>query len=425
MRHRACHSRVDFSNLNKEKTPFMTKLTKFSVLVLVLALAIPAFADKPEAVDGAYYVAFKGGASASDRASLKAQGMTIREEFAEVNAIEVRISNLHAAAALAQNPRVEYVEPVPTRYKMDLGTTQATASLANGLYGLINTGAAGPLKAHSRGWTGTGIVVGVADTQLDIAHPDIAGNLNASTNCVSSNPCTGSGWQNDGETHATHVAGTILGVNNSAGVYGVAYGAKLLHARVLAPGGGSTSDIMRGVTWLKDQGAKIVNLSLGGGLKSKTEENFYKAIRNTYGVIVVAATGNDGATRVSYPAAYPINVAVGAVDVNDVVATFSNRGTNIDVTAPGVLVLSSVPAGTGHEASVTAGTEFRAFGMTFASNTNDITNNLVNCGIGNPGQCGAGISGNIALIQRGTLDFATKVTNAMNQGAVAAVIYNN
>jgi len=400
----------------------MSKLTKLSICVLVAAMALPAFAAKPEFVDGAYYVAFKGGASANDRASLKSQGMSIREEFAQVNAIEVRISNPHAAAALAQNPRVEYVEQVPMRYAMDLGSAQAVPSLSNGLYGLLTTKAT---TAHGRGWTGTGIVVGVADTQLDIAHPDIAGNLNASTNCVSANPCSGSGWQNDGETHATHVSGTILGVNNTQGVLGVAYGAKLVHARVLGPGGGSTSDIMRGVTWLKDHGAKIVNLSLGGGLKSRTEENFYKSMRNTYGVIVVAATGNDGANKVSFPAGYAINVAVGAVDVNDVVATFSNRGQNIDVTAPGVMVLSSVPIGTGSEASVTAGSEYRAFGMTFAGNTNGLSGNLVNCGIGNPGECGAGISGNIALIQRGTLDFATKVTNAMNQGAAAAIIYNN
>ena len=401
----------------------MSKFTKLSVFVLAAILAIPALAaGKPDFVDGAFYVGFKANASNSDRAMLKGNGATVAGEFPELKVIEIHSRNPQALEAISRNPNVEFVEAVPARYKLDLGTTQATPSLANGLYGLLTTKAT---TVHGRGWTGTGIVVGVADTQLDIAHPDIAANLNAHTNCVSSNPCSGSGWQNDGETHATHVAGTILGVNNSAGVFGVAYGAKLVHARVLAPGGGSTSDIMRGVTWLKDHGAKIVNLSLGGGAKSRTEENFYKAMRNTYGVIVVAATGNSGGNTVSFPAGYAINVAVGAVDVNDVVASFSQRGKNIDITAPGVLVLSSVPAGTGHEASVTAGSEYRAFGMEFAGSTNGISGNLVNCGIGNPGQCGAGIAGNIALIQRGTLDFATKVTNAKNQGAVAAVIYNN
>jgi subtilisin family serine protease len=400
----------------------MSKFTKISVFVLVAALAIPAFADKPDFAAGRYYVVYKQKADKADKDLLKANGAKVKDEFDELNAIEVESDNPAAMDAISKHSKVDYVEQVPMRYAMDLGSAQAVPSLGNGLYGLLTTKAT---TAHGRGWTGSGIVVGVADTQLDIAHPDIAANLNASTNCVQTNPCSGSGWQNDGETHATHVSGTILGVNNSQGVYGVAYGAKLVHARVLAPGGGSTSDIMRGVTWLKDHGAKIVNLSLGGGRKSKTEENFYKSIRNTYGVIVVAATGNDGTTTVSCPACYPINVAVGAVDVNDVVASFSNKGTNIDVTAPGVLVLSSVPNGTGHEASVTAGSEYRAFGMEFAGATNGITGNLYNCGIGNPGQCPAGVAGNIALIQRGTLDFATKVTNAKNQGAVAAIIYNN
>jgi subtilisin family serine protease len=306
---------------------------------------------------------------------------------------------------------------------MDLGSAQLVPSTANGLYGIVNTKAN---VAQAAGFTGVGIKVGVADTQLDISHPDIAGNLLASIDCVNKNPCSGSGWQNDGETHATHVAGTILGVNNSVGVAGVAYGAKLAHARVLGPTGGSTADIMRGVRWLVEtQGCKVINLSLGGGLKSKTEENFYNEMR-TKGAIVVAATGNDGLTRLSYPAGYTVNVSVGAVDVNDVVATFSNRGTGIDVTAPGVMVLSSVPAGTGHEAEVTAGTTSRAFGMTFAGTTNGTSNTLVNCGIGNPGECATGgLTSFVALIQRGTLDFATKVTNAQNQGAVAAIIYNN
>jgi subtilisin family serine protease len=159
-------------------------------------------------------------------------------------------------------------------------------------------------------------------------------------------------------------------------------------------------------------------------MKSRTEENFYKSIRSA-GVVVVAATGNDGATRVSYPAAYSVNVAVGAVDVNDVVATFSQRGKNIDITAPGVMVLSSVPNGTGSEASVTAGSEYRAFGMEFAAHTNGISGNLVSCGQGQAGEFPAGVNGNIALIQRGTIDFVTKPTNAKNAGATAVIIYNN
>lgn len=398
------------------------KPSKISAVVLAAVVAIPMFAAKPEKVEGAYYVAFKNGVTNSNRALLKSAGAEIRDEFASLRAVEVSFRNANAAAALAQNPNVEYVEEVPMRYRMDLAGAQLTPSLSNGLYGILTTKSN---VVHTAGNTGAGIKVGVADTQLDIAHPDIAGNLVGHTDCVQKNPCSGSGWQNDGETHATHVAGTILAVNNTAGVLGVAPSAKLAHARVLGPSGGSSSDIMRGVRWLVEtQGCKIVNLSLGGGLKSRTEENFYKEMR-TKGALVVAATGNDGATRVSYPAAYPVNVAVGAVDVNDVVATFSNRGSAIDITAPGVMVLSSVPANTGSEASVTAGAEHRAFGLEFAPQTNGVTGNLVYCGLGQAGEFPAAVAGNIALISRGTIDFVTKVNNAKAAGATAAIIYNN
>jgi serine protease len=90
------------------------------------------------------------------------------------------------------------------------------------------------------------------------------------------------------------------------------------------------------------------------------------------------------------------------------------------------MVLSSVPANTGSEASVTSGSTARAFGMEFAPKTNGVTGMLVNCGIGNPGECQTGgASGFVALVQRGTLSFADKVTNVKNQGAAAVVIYNN
>ncbi|HXI11171.1 MAG TPA: S8 family serine peptidase [Thermoanaerobaculia bacterium] len=401
-----------------------SSLGLFGSAAMIAVLALPAFAAKPEKVEGAYYVAFKDGVKEKNKAMVKSHGASVTDEIAEAGAIEIKIGNSVALLAIQNNPNVLYVEEVPMRYKMDLTTQQVTPSVSNGLYGLVTTKA---VNVHNAGNSGGGIRVGVADTQLDIAHVDIAGNLVASIDCVQKNPCSGSGYQNDGETHATHVAGTILAVNNTSGVLGVAYSSKLTHARVLGPTGGSSSDIMRGVRWMVEtQSTKIINLSLGGGLKSRTEENFYKEMR-TKGAVVVAATGNDGATRVSYPAAYPVNVAVGAVDKNDVVATFSNKGTGIDVTAPGVLVLSSVPTGTGKEASAgTATSTFTAFGLEFAGSTSGTTGTLVNCGIGNPGECATnGATGFVALIQRGTLDFATKVTNATNQGAAAAIIYNN
>ncbi|MEJ7862318.1 MAG: S8 family serine peptidase [Pyrinomonadaceae bacterium] len=377
--------------------------------------------NRPDVAAGEYFVAFKDSLTENDKASVRAAGASINGEFPEVRAVAVKVRNEQQLNALQRNPRVEYVEAVPMRYKMGLSTAQLTPTASNGLYGLLTTKST---TVHGRGVTGAGINVGVADTSLDYLHPDIQGNYRGGIDTVGtgdSDPIN-----DDGETHGTHVAGTILGVNNTQGVFGVAYTANLYHARVLGPNGGTTTDIMEGVRHLVEvRGCKIINLSLGGGRASRTEENFYKEMRNK-GALVVAATGNDGATRVSYPAAYAINIAVGAVDKNNVVASFSNQGSAIDVVAPGVGVLSSVPRGQGSESSVTNGTaSYTSSGMTFAGKTAGTTGTLVFCGLGQTGEFPAGVAGNIALIQRGTIDFATKVTNAMNAGATAAILYNN
>jgi subtilisin family serine protease len=112
--------------------------------------------------------------------------------------------------------------------------------------------------------------------------------------------------------------------------------------------------------------------------------------------------------------------------VNDVLASFSNIGRGLDVVAPGVDVLSSVPVGQGSDASVVnGGTTYKALGMEFSPHTNGVTGTLVNCGLGNPADFPAGMAGKVALIQRGTLTFADKVNNAKAAGAAAAIIYNN
>ncbi|WNG16105.1 S8 family serine peptidase [Cystobacter fuscus] len=366
-------------------------------------------------------VGFKGTPGAAERAMLRGQGATIRRELAELKVIAIEVPAARAEA-LARAQGVEYVEEDLLRKPQALANAQLVPSLSNGLYGLVSTRST---DTHARGVIGTGIRIGIADTGLDYTHPDIAPVYKGGIDTVSDD--MDPWWNGDvNETHGTHVAGTIVGANNTSGVLGVAYGAELYHARVLGPSGGYSSDIMAGVRYLVETaGCRVVNMSLGGGTKSRTEETFYNEMR-TKGALIVAATGNDSATRVSYPAAYTSNIGVGAVDVNNAHASFSNSGTGIDVSGPGVLVLSSVPAGQGSEAEVTSGAgAARAFGLTFASKTSGLSRTLVNCGLGNVGECPASVSGNIALIQRGTLSFSDKVLNAMNQGAVGAILYNN
>lgn len=141
----------------------------------------------------------------------------------------------------------------------------------------------------------------------------------------------------DDNAHGTHVAGTIAqSTNNTIGVAGMAHGVSIMPIKVLGQdGSGYSSDVADGIQWAADNGADIINLSLGSSASSTTEE---AAIEYAYnkGVVIVASSGNDGTLGVLYPAAYDSYVlAVGATDYNKQRAPYSNYGPELDVVAPG------------------------------------------------------------------------------------------
>ena len=143
---------------------------------------------------------------------------------------------------------------------------------------------------------------------------------------------------NDDEGHGTHVAGTIAqSTNNSIGIAGVAFDTSIMPIKVLDnSGSGTYADIADGIYFAADNGAKIINMSLGGASGSITLEN---AVAYAYGkgVTIICASGNDGsATTVSYPAAYDAHcIAVGATRYDEAAAYYSNGGPSLDLTAPG------------------------------------------------------------------------------------------
>lgn len=392
--------------------------------LLALGLAGPARAQGPDFAPGEFFVAFHAGTTPANVALPGRFGAQVEGIYPEARAVAVRVADPQAFVGLSRHPFVAYVEPVPMRYALGLADAELEPGAFNGLYGLLNTGAT---DVHAlRGFTGAGVKVGVADTGLDYTHPDIAPNYQGGIDTYGKD---NDPWWNGSksETHGTHVAATALGALSTAGVRGVAYGAELYHARVLGPRGGTAKTVMDGVRWLVETaGCKVVNLSLGGGGYSTTEKSFYDNMR-AEGALVVCAAGNDGTGTLSYPAGYAANIAVGAVDRNNTHASFSNWGTGLDVVAPGVSVLSAVPANQGIETSVTTDQSFTAFAMTYSGTTSSagIAGDLYDCGLGKTGDFPAGVRNNIALIQRGDTSFADKVNNAMKAGARAAVIYNN
>jgi serine protease len=142
------------------------------------------------------------------------------------------------------------------------------------------------------------------------------------------------------EYHGTHVAGIASATtNNGTGVAGMSDSTIISGRSLSEEGSGSTSDIADAVQWAADQGADIINMSLGGGGYTDTMKNAVSyAVDN--GALPICANGNDSNSSVSYPAAYEECIGVSAVDENEALASFSNYGPKTDVAAPGVDILS-------------------------------------------------------------------------------------
>lgn len=179
--------------------------------------------------------------------------------------------------------------------------------------------------------TGSGVVVAVVDTGVSSGPNDGVHGLLAGYDFVNNDSNAA-----DDQGHGTHVAGTIAqNTNNGKGVAGLAYDASILPVKVLnSAGTGYVSDIVEGIDYAVAQGADVINLSLGSSTGSTAEA---RAIQSAWdaGVFVAAASGNDGASTVYYPAAYSGAAAVGATGYGNYRASYSNTGTALDFVAPG------------------------------------------------------------------------------------------
>jgi thermitase len=181
------------------------------------------------------------------------------------------------------------------------------------------------------------ITIAILDTGVDQDHPDLASKI------VKNIDFTGSASVDDVYGHGTHVAGIAAAMtNNGIGVAGLGYSATIMNVKVLGDtGSGAYSWVASGIIWAADNGAEIINMSLGGSSASSTLED---AINYAWskGVVVVAAAGNSGSTTPSYPAYYTNCIAVAATDSNDNLASWSNYGDWVDVAAPGVSIYSTL-----------------------------------------------------------------------------------
>ncbi len=197
-----------------------------------------------------------------------------------------------------------------------------------------------PLVQSDQAWdlsNGAAVTVAVLDTGLKTGGNDGIGCVVNGYDIVN-----GDTDPTDGDGHGTHVSGTIAqNTNNAIGVAGLAHGACIMPVKVLDDNGdGSFADITEGVYYAVNNGARVINMSLGTNARFGVTNDsvFDPALEYAYAnnVTVVCASGNDGSRKnVSYPAIYPTTIAVGAVDLKSKVTRYSNKGDNLDIVAPG------------------------------------------------------------------------------------------
>jgi thermitase len=334
-----------------------------AAIIAVAATALPASAQAPprqppppagEFVPGRILVKFKPGVGQSGaQRALSAQNLnaaSAANAIPSLDVLKVPVKSgqeLAEIAALRSNPDVLYAEP---DYIARAQPTAPNDPYYGSQWGLskINAPAAWDMTTGN-----SSVIIAIVDTGIDLTHPDFscAGKLTAAR----WNFVAGNNSPNDDNGHGTHVAGIAAACgNNGVGVAGVAWGVRLMPVKVLdSSGSGYYSDIAAGIIYAADNGAKVVNLSLGGTGSSTTLADAIQYAHD-HGVLVVAAAGNcaqDGSqcgnssNPIMYPAAYPAVLAVAATDSGDHWASFSEHRPYVGVAAPGVGIYSTFLGG--------------------------------------------------------------------------------
>lgn len=272
---------------------------------------------------------------------------------------------------LALDPRIEFAEPNYVRYP----TLIPNDPLYSSQWDMTHIG----METYWDVELGDpSVVTAILDTGINLTHPDLMNQIwvNSGENFGNSIDDDGNGYVDDyygydfaGDGifplpnaedpipedpfvgHGTHVGGTVAAEqNNSVGIAGEAPGTKLMAVRVLGGilGAGYSSDIVEGILYATDNGADIINMSLGGGPPSVSE---YLALQYAWNnnVFIAVAAGNEAefGNAISYPASYVFSMSIGATDISDNIASFSNHNSMVEISAPGVNIFSTVPVSFG------------------------------------------------------------------------------
>lgn len=405
----------------------MKKTFQAAITAVAAAAALGAALMAPVAAQAApndrvrVIVAYKSDSSAAVRKAVARLGGRVLVDLEEVNAVAVSLPRAALAAVRAQRG-VDYVEDdvvqkiqrlpfVPRKgLAQEAGGTQTTP------YGITQVQA--DQIAGTPSWRPK---VCIVDSGIHGTHEDLAGNTMKGKNFVASGT-----WNTDEGAHGSHVAGTIAALDNTVGVIGVG-GKKqfdLIIAKVFDAAGSSASSIItKGINYCGRQGANVINMSLGSSGNSRTQQRALDALA-AKGVLLIASAGNGGSSALNYPAALASVMSVAAHDVNFTTASFSQFNADVEISGPGVDVVSTVPPNVFLRASTTVGgTAYPVLGME-GSPLGTATGPLADFGFGDAPVAGS-MTGKVCLISRGNIAFADKVLNCQTSGGVGAIIYNN
>lgn len=380
------------------------RAARWAALVLVLSFgALVAHASNVH-----LYVQYAPGQKAAAQAAAARAGAATRHQFDDLNAIAISLPE-QARAALEKNPAVAFVEEDPIREFLSQTVP----------YGIPMVQAP---EAVAAGATGAGIKVGVIDSGVYSGHEDFQNVLLDGEPSYPGNDVRN--WNRDILSHGTHVVGTIAAANNSLGVIGVTPGTVSIYmVKVFGDTGNwiYSSDLLSACRAAANHGCRIISMSLGGATSSRTEKTGLADLYNNRNILLVAAAGNDGTTKFSYPASYDSVVSVAAIDNTKLVATFSQKNSQVELAAPGVAVLSTVSYIESNSLAV-AGTTYSANHIEFAAR-GDVTATLVYGGLATA--TNGAWSGKLVLVDRGTNSFNEKVQNVQASGGLGCIIANN
>ncbi len=425
----------------------MILIKKIVIASLILTIVSPlAFAKE-------YVVGFKPGAFKQATAEMSFMGVSTVpvRVFKNLELMIVDVNSKSDLLKLKADLNIEFVESVnrfraPQRnyFLPEVVKDSFDKKLVDYPWGILELDAPAAWP-HSRG--GQGVKVLVLDSGIDKDHPNIASRFVEGRSFVSKNfinkinSINKINFRNkinlklpypyfDDSGHGTHVAGTILADGFGTGVVGVAPQASLYSGKVCIFKYCEETAIIAGIDWAIGEGMDVVNISLSSSFGNAIEAKVYKKAEEA-NVVVVAASGNNGRYKISYPARYPHVLSVGAIDEERDVADSSNWHVDLDVVAPGTNVLSSLPLGTGRESTI----GFTIDSYLVLTDSSSIKGSNVGVVQGLPVEyVGFGksedfkdvdLTGKVALISKGEISFADKAQAALEANASAMVIFNN